>query len=104
MSDNTQAQQDAGKPAEQAEGSLIDQLIESTRIKPSDDAYSVTRQGLEAFVAELLEPSRAKEKVSQGMIDEMIAGLDNKLCQQVDAFMHQEIGRESCRERGCQSG
>src|SRR3546814_9762472 len=90
MSDNTQAQQDAGKPAEQAEGSLIDQLIESTRIKPSDDAYSVTRQGLEAFVAELLEPSRAKEKVSQGMIDEMIAGLDNKLCQQVDAIMHQE--------------
>src|SRR3546814_296946 len=90
MSDNTQAQQDAGKPAEQAEGSLIDQLIESTRIKPSDDAYAGTRQGLEAFGAELLEPSRAKEKVSQGMIDEMIAGLDNKLCQQVDAIMHQE--------------
>ncbi|NYT85126.1 type VI secretion system contractile sheath large subunit [Pollutimonas harenae] len=90
MSENTQAQQDSTQPAAQAEGSLIDQLIESTRIRPDDDAYSMTRQGLEAFVAELLEPSRAKEKVSQGMIDEMIAGLDRKLCQQVDAIMHEE--------------
>lgn len=90
MSENTQAQQDSTQPAVQAEGSLIDQLIESTRIKPGDDAYSMTRQGLEAFVAELLEPSRATEKVSQGMIDEMIAGLDRKLCQQVDVIMHEE--------------
>lgn len=90
MSENVQAQQDAAQPAAQAEGSLIDQLIESTRVRPDDDAYSMTRQGLEAFVAELLEPSRAKEKVSQSMIDEMIAGLDQKLCQQVDAIMHQE--------------
>ncbi|AEC20880.1 hypothetical protein PT7_2340 [Pusillimonas sp. T7-7] len=90
MSENPQAQQDSTQPAVQAEGSLIDQLIESTRIRPDDDAYSMTRQGLEAFVAELLEPSRAKEKVSQGMIDEMIAGLDRKLCQQVDAIMHEE--------------
>jgi len=89
MSENTQAQESA-KPVEQSEGSLIDQLIASTRVRPEDDAYSMTRQGLEAFVAELLEPSRAQEKVSQGMIDEMIAGLDRKLCQQVDAIMHQE--------------
>ncbi len=89
MSENPQVQESA-KPAEQAEGSLIDLLIESTRVRPDDDAYSMTRQGLEAFVAELLEPSRAQEKVSQGMIDEMIAALDQKLCRQVDAIMHNE--------------
>src|SRR3546814_1677809 len=90
MSQESPQQQGAAQAAEQAGGSLIDQLIESTRVKPGDDAYSITRQGLEAFVAELLEPNRAKEKVSQGMIDEMIAGLDRKLCQQVDAIMHEE--------------
>src|SRR5690606_41732436 len=89
MSENPQAQE-AAKPLEQAEGSLIDQLIESTRVRPDDDAYSMTRRGLEAFVAELLEPSRAQEKVSQGMIDEMIAALDQKLSRQVDAIMHNE--------------
>ncbi|MFT0547405.1 type VI secretion system contractile sheath large subunit [Allopusillimonas ginsengisoli] len=90
MSEKMQAKQDAAQPATQGEGSLIDQLIESTRVRPGDDAYSITRQGLEAFVSELLEPNRAKEKVGQGMIDEMIASLDHKLCQQVDAIMHHE--------------
>lgn len=90
MNDNIQAQTDDAKPDAQAEGSLIDQLIESTRVKPGDDAYAITRQGLEAFVTELLEPSRSREKVSQGLIDEMISNLDAKLCQQVDAIMHQD--------------
>jgi len=80
----------AAQDAELTNGSLIEQLIESTRVRPGDDAYSITRQGLEAFVSELLEPSRSKEKVSQGLIDEMIAGLDQKLCRQVDAIVHHE--------------
>lgn len=82
------AKQEQTVAAGVAEGSLIDQLIEATRVRPGDEAYAITRQGLEAFVAELLEPSRAQEKVSQGLIDEMIAGLDRKLCRQVDAILH----------------
>ncbi len=72
------------------DGSLLDQLIDATRVKPGDEAYSVTRQGLEAFVAELLEPSRQSEKVSAGLIDDMIASLDAKLCRQVDEILHNE--------------
>lgn len=71
-------------------GSLLDQLVEATRVKPGDEAYAVTRQGLEAFVAELLEPARQAEKVSAGLIDDMIASIDAKLCRQVDAILHDE--------------
>ncbi|MGE8186832.1 type VI secretion system contractile sheath large subunit [Pseudomonas sp. NPDC086278] len=70
--------------------SLLDQLVEATRVKPGDEAYAVTRQGLEAFVAELLEPARQSEKVSAALIDDMIASLDAKLCRQVDAIVHNE--------------
>ncbi len=70
--------------------SLLDQLIDATRVKPGDEAYSITRQGLEAFVAELLEPARQTEKVGAGVIDDMIANLDAKLCRQVDEIMHNE--------------
>src|SRR5476649_973932 len=70
--------------------SLLDQLVEAARVKPGDEAYAVTRQGLEAFVAELLEPARQSEKVSAGLIDDMIATLDAKLCRQVDAIIHNE--------------
>jgi type VI secretion system protein ImpC len=89
MSDANPQQQGAAAPAaDTATGSLLDQLIETTRVKPGDEAYSITRQGLEAFVTELLEPSRSQEKISQGLIDEMISNLDAKLCKQVDEILH----------------
>ena len=78
----------AAAPTETGELSLIDQLIETTRVKPGDEAYSITRQGIQAFITELLEPQRAAEKVSGATVDDMIAMLDAKLCRQVDAVMH----------------
>jgi len=69
-------------------GSLLDELIEVTRVKPGDEAYAVTRRGLEAFIAELVEPRRSNEKISQAMVDDMIVALDRKLCRQVDAILH----------------
>lgn len=83
-----QVQAAAGQTVESV--SLLDQLVEATRVKPGDEAYAVTRQGLEAFVAELLEPARQSEKVSAALIDDMIASLDAKLCRQVDAIVHNE--------------
>ena len=87
MSD--QQQQKAG-PAAAGEGatSLLDQLVETARIKPGDEAYSITRQGLEAFMSQLLEPQRANERVTQATVDDMIADLDKKLCAQVDTILH----------------
>ena len=64
----------------QASDSLLDQLIESARIKPGDDAYSITKQGIQAFISQLLEPQNAVERVTQATVDGMIADLDKKLC------------------------
>ncbi|WP_296223987.1 type VI secretion system contractile sheath large subunit [Ralstonia sp. UBA689] len=72
----------------EAGGSLLDQLIETARIKPGDDAYAITRQGIQAFISQLLEPQNAIERVTQATVDNMIADLDKKLCAQVDAILH----------------
>lgn len=76
----------AAQPA--AAGSLLDELVESTRVKPTDEAFAITKQGLQAFIADLLEPQRAQEKVTQASVDRMIAELDEKLCRQVDEILH----------------
>ena len=86
--EKSQAASTTGQAVESV--SLLDQLVEATRVKPGDEAYAVTRQGLEAFVTELLEPARQAEKVSAGLIDDMIATLDAKLCRQVDAIIHHQ--------------
>lgn len=87
MSEEKQ-QQPEGTLINERTTSLLDQLVESTRINPGDESYSITRQGIEAFMSQLLEPQRANERVTQGTVDDMIADLDKKLCAQVDAILH----------------
>lgn len=87
--EETQAQPGtSAKAADAAPSSLLDQLVESARVKPGDDAYPITRQGLQAFISHLLEPHNAVERVTQATVDDMIAGLDKKLCGAVDAILH----------------
>ena len=89
MADELKQQASAAAEAD-ASVSLLDQLVESARIKPGDDAYSITRQGIQAFVSQLLEPQRAVERITQGLVDEMIANLDKKLGAQMDEILHND--------------
>ena len=70
------------------EGSLIDQIMQETRIKPTDEGYDTAKKGVEAFISDLLEPSRKGEKVEQKVVDNMIAEIDKRLSKQVDAVIH----------------
>ncbi len=74
--------------AASAQPSLLDQLVETTKLQPGSEAFSITRQGLQAFITGLLEPQRAVQKVTPALVDDMIAALDQKLCKQVDAILH----------------
>jgi type VI secretion system protein ImpC len=79
------------KEAEVAEEvSLLDDIVQATKLKPSDEAYAVTRQGVQAFIDQLLKPGREAVKVSAVLVDEMIAEIDQKISGQTDAVMHHE--------------
>ena len=88
MAEHMKKDQEAKPGSPTFSDSLIDDLVEATRLKPGDEAYSITRQGVRAFINELLEPQRSVEKVTQATVDEIIADLDKKLCRQVDAILH----------------
>jgi type VI secretion system protein ImpC len=80
---------DAGaQGADASAGSLIDQLLETTKVRPGDDSYSVTKQGIQSFITTLLDPSRQTDRVTAALADEMIADLDKKLSRQVDQILH----------------
>ncbi len=68
--------------------SLIDEIVQATRIKPEDEGYTVTKQGVQAFIDELLKPGRETAKISPGLVDEMIADIDKKLSRQMDTILH----------------
>ncbi len=68
--------------------SLVDEIVNATRIGPSDEAYGLTRKGVEALITELIAPGRRPEKVSKAVVDGMIAEIDQKLSLQMDAILH----------------
>src|SRR5512136_2764065 len=78
---------EAGK-TEETQPSLLDQILEETRIRPSDEGYDAARRGVQAFLAELLTPEREGVKIQVGVVNEMIAEIDRKLSAQVDAILH----------------
>jgi type VI secretion system protein ImpC len=76
----------AGKTVE--EPSLLEEIVQATKIKPTDEAYAITKRGVEALIAQLLEPGKEAVKVSKAALDEMLAEVDKKLSLQVDAVLH----------------
>jgi len=71
------------------EGSILDQIIESTNTYPSDEGYDQTKEGLELFLSHLIK-SDENVKVNKDAIDIMIAKIDEKLQNQLDEILHNE--------------
>jgi type VI secretion system protein ImpC len=72
------------------QASLLDEIVQATQLKPSDESYGLARKGVEAFIAQLLEPGRETAKISNAVLDEMVAEIDKKLSLQLDAIIHHE--------------
>ena len=79
---------EAPQEAAREELSLLDEIVQATRVKPTDEAYEITKKGVEALISQLLEPGREVAKVSQAVVDEMIAEIDRKLSAQMDEILH----------------
>jgi type VI secretion system protein ImpC len=87
-----QTEQTQGQAAETTaeEGNILDDILQATRLRPQDEAYSLTKTGLQTFIDEMLKPEREGQKIGSAMVDDMIADLDKKLSSQVDSILHNE--------------
>lgn len=82
-------QQSSGAQGAASEGSsLLAEIMQTTKMAPSDDGYDVARKGAAAFIAEMLKPTHAQEKADKKSIDLMIAEIDHKLSVQLDEILH----------------
>lgn len=74
---------------ETTEGSLLDQVMAQTRMAPADEGYDVAKQGVAAFIAELLNSNDEAPTVNKSLVDSMIVELDRKISYQVDEILHE---------------
>src|SRR5688500_10593881 len=81
-------EQAEGAEAEAAEGSLLESMLSEAKIKPNDETYDVAKRGIQAFVTEMLAPSRKGERVDKAVVDAMIAEIDQRMSAQINAILH----------------
>ena len=85
---NEKKVEEGQKATSTEEISLLDEIVQATRLKPEDEGYDTTKQGVQAFIDELLKPERQGIKIGKDLIDEMMASIDAKLSLQVNAILH----------------
>ena len=90
MGDTTERKDQAQATETLDQVSLLDEIVQETKMKPSDEGYGMVKQGVEALVRELVSNKEGVEKVDKKMIDAMIAELDRRVSLQVDEVLHHE--------------
>jgi len=83
-----EAKTESAGAASAQEGSLLDEILAETKVSKNSDGYDVTRKGVQAFIAEMLAPKRAQEKIDKNILDGMIAEIDQRLSAQVNEILH----------------
>ncbi len=68
--------------------SLLEQIIEETKISPSDEGYGKVREGVQALLKEVLTSRKPGERVDRKIVDAMIAELDRRISKQMDEILH----------------
>ncbi len=68
---------------------LLDQIMAETKLVPAQEGYQVARQGVSAFIAEILKSNDPDQLINKHRVDQMIAEIDRVLSKQMDAILHQ---------------
>jgi len=76
--------------AEQS-SSLMEELLSEAQVQHVDeDAYRIAKRGIQAFMGELLQGQEKYGKIERAIVDQMIAQIDQKICDQVNEVLHNE--------------
>ncbi|WP_324082160.1 type VI secretion system contractile sheath large subunit [Geomonas sp.] len=68
--------------------SLLHEIVLASGLQPADEAFPITRTGVEALITLLVESGDETARISKTVLDAMIAELDRKLSRQVDEILH----------------
>lgn len=72
-----------------AQPSLLDQLLANTMMRPSQEGYATAKQGVAAFITEIIMSGDHQQPVNKHRVDQMIAEIDRALSKQMDVILHQ---------------
>jgi type VI secretion system protein ImpC len=71
---------------------LLDEVMNVSKLESSTDGYDLAKVGVQSLLSNLLQEDESDlvVKVDKKLVDEMIAELDARLSEQLDAILHNE--------------
>jgi type VI secretion system protein ImpC len=85
---STAEEQKDAAAATATSGSLLDDILAETKIKPTDDAYDIAKRGVQAFITQMLGAAHTAERVDKAAVDAMIADIDRRISAQLNEILH----------------
>ncbi|MDH0648582.1 type VI secretion system contractile sheath large subunit [Pseudomonas sp. GD03858] len=67
---------------------LLDQIMAETMLVPTQEGYQVAKQGVAAFISEILKSNDPDQLINKHRVDQMIAEVDRVLGKQMDEILH----------------
>ena len=89
----SEEQEQAGGAAEtttEAGGSLLDELLNEAKVSPEQETYGIAKQGVEAFIGQVVAQSDKYKKIDKAAVDAMIAEIDGRLSAQINEVLHND--------------
>lgn len=68
---------------------LLDGLMAETLLRPGQEGYQIAREGVRAFISEVIKSDDPVQAVNKQMVDQMIADIDHALSKQMDVILHE---------------
>lgn len=83
---------------------LLSDILSQVNLEPRDEAYAIAKQGVSAFLTEMLQDDASVHEINRASVDAMIARIDSKLSDQVNAILHHpEVQKMESAWRGLKS-
>ena len=86
MAEEQKEQQGAQETS--AGGSLVEEILLETKLKPADEGFDMAREGMRQLIEVLARPERKGERVQAKIVDLMISEIDVNMSKQLDEVLH----------------
>jgi type VI secretion system protein ImpC len=90
MAENEQQEQQQSAPAEAADVSLLDRIIEDGRMAREDSQKSRAKDLISEFVGQIMEGTMTVSKDTEAMINARISQIDKLISDQLNEVMHHQ--------------
>lgn len=78
-------------PESPAPRTMLEEILASTRLPPSNQDFEAVERGVRAAIGEVVRQGDAEERLDNARVDQLIAEIDARISRQIDEILHHPL-------------